>query len=907
MADSEIQRGLRASSASNGGPSNEAGRAASAYRPTVYEPSPFWKGIYRSFFQHIEIGERWEGDIRAAAERGQVIYIGRSLSWLDFLALDWLTKEHGLPLVRFTNDVGLSVVEPFGRGARRLSLKSPIPDDEALIQCVGQGHSALLFLRRPPDAAEMQAQGVRHGGDMEVDLIRTLVELQRKSERPFLLLPQTFVWTKRPANVERSVIDVLFGPSEWPGRARTLMRLLVNYKNAMVRSGEPFDVLAFLRSKPELSDAQAADAIRYALLRRMERERVVAVGPSQKTATRIREEVLRSPRVREHLTRAASEARKPLVQVEAEAKKELEQLVAAPDTNVVELFHQVVDRVWNRIYDGIVVDKEGLERVREAGRRGPLVFMPSHKSHIDYLLVSDVLYSSGMAPPLIAAGDNLSFFPLGPVLRHSGAFFIKRSFKGKKLYPQLVDAYIRKILVEGWNVEVFVEGGRSRTGKMLPPKLGILTMIVDAALKLRGHKEIRFVPISIGYERIVEEGSYVAESEGGDKQPENLQSLLRTPRVLRSRYGRLYLQFGEILSFDEAYAETTALGSEKHGAPAEPAHELTPPERRALVQRIAHRVTYEINRVTMVTPAALAATALMSHRARGIARKELVERARVLLSAFGRFDARIARTLRDRRGELRPDALDEALQLFLDGRLVVVANDKEKSKKAPQSFEPVYTIPGDRRVALEYHKNAVLHFFVPSALVASALLALGGEASVEGLRVRVRELSRLFKLEFQYRADAEFDDIFEDTLGVMVQAGEIVLGDVASRDGHTGGEPAVRRAAGEGGRRVAMYAEMVRTYFEAYGFALAQTETLTDALVLKKDWNKQALARGQRAWFAGELDLRESVSRHKLENALQLFAERGIVKSEGDKVRLGDGSAASEAMSALIAEHLRRE
>jgi 1-acyl-sn-glycerol-3-phosphate acyltransferase len=240
-----------------------------------------------------------------------------------------------------------------------------------------------------------------------------------------------------------------------------------------------------------------------------------------------------------------------------------------------------------------------------------------------------------MAPPLIAAGDNLSFFPLGPVLRHSGAFFIKRSFKGKKLYPQLVDAYIRKILVEGWNVEVFVEGGRSRTGKMLPPKLGILTMIVDAALKLRGHKEIRFVPISIGYERIVEEGSYVAESEGGDKQPENLQSLLRTPRVLRSRYGRLYLQFGEILSFDEAYAETTALGSEKHGAPAEPAHELTPPERRALVQRIAHRVTYEINRVTMVTPAALAATVADDpSRKRGIARKDLRARAEVLVAGL---------------------------------------------------------------------------------------------------------------------------------------------------------------------------------------------------------------------------------------------------------------------------------
>lgn len=568
--------------------------------------------------------------------------------------------------------------------------------------------------------------------------------------------------------------------------------------------------------------------------------------------------------------------------------------MAVPDTNVVEVFHQVIDRLWKSIYDGIVVDTEGLERVREAGRHGPLVFVPSHKSHVDYLLVSDVLYANGLAPPLIAAGDNLSFFPLGPLLRHSGAFFIKRSFKGKKLYPQLVDAYVRKVLVEGWNLEVFIEGGRSRTGKMLAPKLGILTMIVDAATKLRGHRSIHFVPISIGYERIIEAGSYVQEGEGGDKQPENLQSLLRTPRVLRSKYGRLYLQFGELLSFDELYEEGTR--AKTHASSDTETGELSPAQRRALVQRIAHRCTYEINRVTMVTPAALAATALMSHRGRGIARRELMERAKVLLAAFERFGARIARPLRDRRGELRPDALDEALQLLLDGKMIVIANDKElRNKKASQPFEPVYATPGDRRLALEYHKNAVLHFFVPSALVASALLALGGEAEGAALSERVRELSRLFKLEFQYRADAEFDDIYRDALARMLQAGEL------HREGTR-----VRVATGEGGRRVRLYAEMLRTYFEAYRWALEQARALGAMPTSKKDWSKRALSQGQRAWFAGEIELRESVSRHKLENALAQLIEWRIVASEGDTIRAGNLARAAP-LDTLLAEQLRRE
>jgi glycerol-3-phosphate O-acyltransferase len=286
----------------------------------------------------------------------------------------------------------------------------------------------------------------------------------------------------------------------------------------------------------------------------------------------------------------------------------------------------------------------------------------------------------------------------------------------------------------------------------------------------------------------------------------------------------------------------------------------------------------------------------MSHRGRGIARRELMERAKTLLAAFDRFGARIASSLRDRKGELRPDALDEALQLLLDGKMIVIANDKElRNKKASQPFEPVYATPGDRRLALEYHKNAVLHFFVPSALVSSALLALGGEAEDAALSERVRELSRLFKLEFQYRADAEFDAIYRDALGMMLEAGELV------RE-----QTRLRVAPGDGGRRVRLYAEMLRTYFEAYRWALEEVRGLGTMPTAKKDWSKRALSRGQRAWFAGEIELRESVSRHKLENALALLIEWRIVASEGDTIHPGDASRI-EPLDRLLTEQLRRE
>ncbi len=895
-------------------PGSDASRAALApsnvdgYTPAVYQPSPLWRWIYDKFFQHIQVDETWEPTVRAAAARGLVAYVGRSVSFLDFVSLDYLTKRRDLPQIRFCNDMGMSVVEPFGRGSKRLRLRRPVPDDRALAETIRQGGSPLLFLRRPP------ALGEGGGGDVEVDLIRTLVEMQRRIDRPILLVPQTIVWTKRPATADRTWTDLLFGPAEWPGRARVLLQFLFNHRNALLRTGEPFDVGAFLAEHQELTDAQAADAIRYALLRRMERERTLVLGPAAKTSTRIRDELLRSPRLRKHIEQAARDAKKSPASVQREAERDLSRLCAAPDITVIDLFHRFLERfVWNRIYDGLVVDKEGIERVRDAARRGPLVLLPSHKSHVDYLILSDALYTQGLAPPLIAAGENLSFFPLGPILRRSGAFFIRRSFKGRRLYPQLVDAYIRKVLVEGWNVEVFIEGGRSRTGKLLPPKLGILSMIVDASLQLRD-REITFVPVSIGYERIIEEGSYVRELSGGEKQPETIGGLLGARRVLRSKYGRLYLQFGELMPFaglvDEALALSTKAeeSTETDPAPAPDAIEstLTPSQRRGLVQRIAHRVTYEINLATVVTPSALMATTLMVHKRRGISHGQLVRSAQALLASLERKGARIAGPVFDPAGRFRPETLEETVRLFSDAGLLQVVDDgKADPRRAVPTDEAIYAVPEERRIALEYHKNTILHFFVPSALIASALLALGGEAPREALRVRVRALSRLFKLEFMYRADAEFEEIFADALSSMQRDSEIDLVPGATTDADL-----VRRGAGAAGARVTDYAEMLRTYFEAYRITLLSLRALqqNDAAQLsRKEWLKQSLALGKRRWLTGQTTLRESLSRTKLENALSAFHDQGLVRVEGDALRTGTATARLERyaeMDRMLVEHL---
>ena len=191
---------------------------------------------------------------------------------------------------------------------------------------------------------------------------------------------------------------------------------------------------------------------------------------------------------------------------------------------------------FNRIYDGVEVDQEGLERVREAAKRGTLVLLPSHKSHVDYLMLSFVFSARNLQLPLIAAGDNLAFFPLGLVLRRGGGVLHPPHFGGDRLYAAVVDAYIRRLIRDGYSIEFFLEGGRSRTGKLLPPKLGLLNMVVDAALAVPNKERLlrpgvhRLRAARRG-ERVRSRADRRREAEGGRPRP--AQDHRRSARALR--------------------------------------------------------------------------------------------------------------------------------------------------------------------------------------------------------------------------------------------------------------------------------------------------------------------------------------------------------------------------------------
>lgn len=861
--------------------------------PPPYRPNPLLRTLYRRFFDQIQVDSEWVTQVRKLAAQGTVVYILRNLNWIDFFALDYLTKRFELPRIRYASDLGLWVLNPMGKGWLNAIFprKDRTPAEE-LGAALSPGGSAVLFLKRPPSVLDVAAGASGGRGLKEGDeLVQTLIALQRQRKEPILLVPQLFLWTKLPDTRGTRMLDLVLGPREWASPVRTIGQFLYNYRHVELKAGEPVNLAEFLHTYREASDTALISRLTYTMLRRLERERRSVTGPAAKSPERERQEIVRSPRFRGEVAKLTRNGKSD-AELTEQSLEMLRAMQATPEGATRSLMAVVLQRLFRRMYAGIDVDQEGLARIRAESKDKSLVLLPSHKSHIDYLIVSYAFNDVNLPLPLIAAGDNLTFFPVGPIFRRAGAFFIRRSFAGDALYPIVVDAYIRRLIREGFGLEMFLEGGRSRTGKLLAPKFGLLKMIVTAALAVP-QRPVCFVPVSIGYERVVD--SYDVELGGGEKSKEDAAGLLGSAGVLISRYGRINLQFGQILTLEHIRSDL--------GLPVGP---LTPAKQRALVTRLGNRVMDEINRVTAVTPGALTALALLSYHRRGQPHEKLLVRCERLLATLRALGARSTPALTTASGELRPDAIREAAQMFADGGMLEVRYPAEvgsKTRSKPRAGRgAIYTIPEDKRLKLDGSKNIIIHFFVERALVALALLIPGSERTEPEARERVQELSRLFKYEFRFRADASFDTIFEETV-----AGMLADGDLERREQRL--VPGTGRSGWTGQQWLMTYAGLLRSFVESYRVAARGLAGLVKGPLDSKELVKEALATGRLMYLSGEVERAEAISKPLLENAFAAFQDLGHVSHAAGKLLLPPDASENpgRCLEESIAKYLDRE
>lgn len=820
--------------------------------------------LFAWWFGPVQVPDDAGDRLAEWSSRGVVVHVGRSAALVNFAYLQHLLLRLGAPLADAVEGLGIGVWRAWGRLAlgRRFA-RAPLKQDVAA--AVKAGRSAMVFLR--------QSDSLFGGVLSKKDPFPALVAAQRTMDRPIYLVPQLLIWPRAPQQLQRNIFDVLFGEPETPGFWRAALSLAWNRRKAFLRMGEPFDLREAIRAFEGLDDRAIARRVRGVLYQHLSRETRVVVGPPQKTSERLKIEVMRDRALRGVLSEVSRERGRADGSVEKEARRALKEIAAKYSPRAVGIAKIVLDWLFDRIYDGVEVDREGIEKVVRAAARGPIAVCPSHKSHIDYLVMSTVFYGHGLIVPHIAAGINLSFFPLGPMFRRLGAYFIRRSFKGDRVYSAVLRAYVRKLVKDGWSQEFFVEGGRSRSGKVLMPKFGMLTMQVDAWLD-GVRPDMSFIPSWIGYAKIIEAKSYAHELGGGEKKPEDLGSLLRAPAVLASRYGRVYIRFDDPVSLSELAAQR---GFDKANH--------TDEEKRNLVRALGFRIVAGINRVTSLTATGLLSSAILSHDRRGLTSTELVDRMSFLLMLVREAGGR----------STFPADLPNALDPLADGPMREARQVLEKDgvlEVHETGGEHIFQVAEAERVTLDYHKNTAIHFFASDALFATALLTAPADADRDVLRARTLHLSRLFKQEFIFDAEP-FEVLFERRVTRLLARGLI----------EAQGERLV--ATADGAARLRLLADIVVNFVEAYIFANDTLHLLERGPMDRREYLKEALARGRASYLAARVRRIESLSKATLENALSLFEAQQVVVRTGDKGRqmaLGPACPDAAAIEARIAE-----
>lgn len=812
------------------------------------------------FFQRISVEPEAADRLRRAYAEGIVIHVLRSRRIIDPLFILHLLGKLGLPRPAWMHEHFAS------EGA---------PDVPGLVEAIRRSEPALLFLRRPKTLGETQT-GYAEGH------VEALLHVQKELGRPILLLPVSLHFARGASGLRRSIIDGLFGDREAPGRIRELLGFLLRYSSSHFHVGAPVNVSAVLEREGGQPTAAVAKKIRWSILHHLAREEEIRRGPAQRPVERTYQLVMNDPSVQRHLAlptgAEATEAVPPGKRKEdprTRAQQILRTMAADTRYGWIRFLDAIIDRVWDDIYDGIMVDAEGLSRVWQAARRGPVVMVPSHKSHIDYLVLSQVFFKDGMMPPHIAAGENLSFWPLGAIFRRSGAFFIRRSFAGDKLYSAICAAYVKRLLKDGHAVEFFIEGGRSRSGKLLPPKMGLLSMTVDPVLD-GALNDVSFVPVSISYDKIIEARSYSRELGGGTKAKESVGGLLSTRKVLRSKYGRVYVDFDEPISL-RAFA--AARGFEIKPRPEIEAGDDPPAERKAFVAQLGHRVVFGINRVTRVTPTGVAAVVLLGATLRGMGEQELYARAERLLEMLAELGARLSSSLLEK---TRRAAVREALgRLAQDGLVMILP--------APDG-ENIFALDERGRRALDFYKNNIVHFLVPSGIVCAAVFASGVSSAKDAeVRALAQKLSRVLKHEFSFPVDLDFNHNFDAAVRGLVERRVLVSHEDTISVTLNGREQALELAG------------QIAVFFEGYSAAAEVALKLASGPRGEKEILNEALTVAQRQAMEGRIRRAEAASQLTMQNAIRVLLDFGVlVRAEGGKLALGSGG--TEALAAFKEE-----
>lgn len=812
--------------------------------------------VFNRFFDQIQIGTEKVEKLRKFAAQGHLIYALPYRSPLDFLFLNVRLRYAGLPMPEIAYNMAMYRFQPL-RKLLRVGLSRVLhlinfrswPDpfrNKHYLRRYREGAGFVLSIEDPSSFASRVTDPVH-------DPIYHLIKLYRKHGDTVIIIPIFPVFEKGPHREEKKIWDIFVGPRDRPGRLRKIVHYLRYYQQAFLEVGDPVTVERFLARDDQkgLTDEEVSFNLRKELWEHAVREQRVIRGPRLKPRTQIMETVLRDPEVIKVMRQESKRQSRPFREVRREGAKYVDEIAAAYSQSTIEFLDRVLSWVWNNLYDGVHVDESSLVQVREAAKRYPVVYVPSHKSHIDYLLLSWVLYNHNMVPPHIVAGVNLNTWPIGPIFRKGGAFFMRRSFRDNPLYRAAFTKYIEVLIREGHNIEFFIEGGRSRTGRLLLPTMGMVKYVMEAY----EHKvvpDIMFVPVYIGYDQIIEEGEYIEEMSGTKNPKGNLIEMLRNFNLIRKRYGRIYVNFAAPVSLRKHLETMSDLGG------------LEPEERqKAVTVGMADRIIQGINGQQVVTPFGLMAAALLTSPARAISRTELLNALALYYQYLLFREARFAYTF-----DNFSKAMDDVIAFYQDRKLIEVEVGEEGVDDTLE--EPIYTLPEDKRLSLEIYENMILHHFVPLSFVCLSLLSADyGERRGRELEEDYRFLKDLFKLEFIHEEGVSDQKMIERSLSFLQNGRHVELGSV---DGQQ-----LVRVTPKGREELVYFSAMLTSFLEAYGIVLNAVSHLKKKPEAEKEFLQRLRRTGQRLHKQGQVLRPESLSLLLFRNAVNYAREKEMI------------------------------
>ena len=813
--------------------------------------------ILRLFFSGIKVAKEQTQNLKKLQQQGIVIYVTKPKSYFLYLFYYTRFKQDGLPYPQIGFDYKIMIWQPVTRFLKIFfSYLSYIFHNLSLPDPYASGYIRKELMSGRPALLSLVEQKGFHRRFIKAkkDPVQYLIEMQQSIDRPIFLVPQLMFFDKKPGRSLPNIIDILFGTKENPGKIRRLMILFKNPGKVFVEISEPVNLKTFLalpENQKKNIEYQTL-ALRRNLLNQINRHRQSITGPVLKSRLEMKENILTKERLQNFMEHHSKTRDIPIQKVQKNASDFLDEIAANYNMIIIKIASALITWVLNTMFEGVTVDKDGLNRMKSMSQKGPVILIPCHKSHIDYLILSYLLYHNNMPCPHVAAGKNLSFWPIGPLFRSGGAFFIRRTFKGAVLYSKVFSEYIHNLLAEGFNIEFFIEGGRSRTGKLILPKLGLLSILLNA-YKNRACEDMIFAPIFIGYDTVLEESSYLHEVEGKEKQPESLVQVIKARKFLKKRYGRIYIQFHEPISLKELLLQ--------YGTPIQ---DMGSKEFNIFCRNLGHRVINAINSVTVVTPHALVAAALMNCSKKSFSFEHLTSHVETYMNHLLSQKARLADTLLVDHVHTVEHVLDTYVQRKFIERIT-------KDKK-PGYDDALLKVNQSKRPNLEYYKNNCIAFFVPAAITSLAILVKDTfQFSASDLHSDYEFLQYFFKYEFAYDVDKTTEYFVRKNIKTFIN--ETILMPHPTL-------PDTYNLTSSGFRKLRLFSSFLKTYFESYWIVLNYFMQHPPNSIKPKDRIKKIETIGNRMYKKKEIERKEALSIVNYTNGIDFFTTNGVKGSD---------------------------